>query len=162
MMHWLIILYWPIMLYWLLRRSTRSAMSGPVGALLEQTTLGEFLAAVENVRKKSQMEVSHWPIRILRIDQSEYCMLIIITNHSSMLLVWGVTLEWAAESQVMHQWGGSRVMAREENRVSWASWWWGDRAVRNSFLLYRTSTAYHKTTIALSKTISNTCTLQKY
>ena len=34
-------------------------MSGPVGALLEQTTLGEFLAAVENVRKKSQMEVRH-------------------------------------------------------------------------------------------------------
>ena len=32
-------------------------MSGPVGALLEQTTLGEFLTAVENVRKKSEWEL---------------------------------------------------------------------------------------------------------
>ena len=39
------------------RQSSRSAMSGPVGDLLEQTTLGEFLAAVENVRRKSQMEL---------------------------------------------------------------------------------------------------------
>jgi len=43
------------------RQSTRSAASngtgGPIGALLEQTTLGEFLTAVENVRKKSTMEV---------------------------------------------------------------------------------------------------------
>ena len=42
------------------RQSTRSGASGqggPIGALLEQTTLGEFLTAVENVRKKSQMEV---------------------------------------------------------------------------------------------------------
>jgi len=37
------------------RVSTRSAA---VGALLEQTTLGEFLTAVENVRRKSQMELS--------------------------------------------------------------------------------------------------------
>jgi len=39
------------------RHSTKSAAStgtaGPIGALLEQTTLGEFLTAVENVRKKS-------------------------------------------------------------------------------------------------------------
>ena len=40
------------------RQSTRTAMSGPVGNLLEQTTLGEFLAAVENVRKKSEMELA--------------------------------------------------------------------------------------------------------
>jgi len=43
------------------RHSTRSAASngtgGPIGALLEQTTLGEFLTAVENVRKKSTMEM---------------------------------------------------------------------------------------------------------
>ena len=42
------------------RQSTRSGASGqggPIGALLEQTTLGEFLTAVENVRKKSQLEV---------------------------------------------------------------------------------------------------------
>ena len=32
--------------------------SAAVGALLEQTTLGEFLTAVENVRRKSQMELS--------------------------------------------------------------------------------------------------------
>jgi len=37
------------------RVSTRSAA---VGALLEQTTLGEFLTAVENVRRKSQMELN--------------------------------------------------------------------------------------------------------
>ena len=36
----------------------RSAMSGPVGALLESTTLGEFLTAVENVRKKSELELA--------------------------------------------------------------------------------------------------------
>ena len=39
------------------RQSTNSGIStstgGPIGALLEQTTLGEFLTAVENVRKKS-------------------------------------------------------------------------------------------------------------
>jgi len=39
------------------RQSTHSGVStstgGPIGALLEQTTLGEFLTAVENVRKKS-------------------------------------------------------------------------------------------------------------
>ena len=34
-------------------------MSGPVGALLEQTTLGEFLTAVENVRKKSEWELDN-------------------------------------------------------------------------------------------------------
>ena len=43
------------------RQSTRSAASngtgGPIGALLEKTTLGEFLTAVENVRKKSTMEM---------------------------------------------------------------------------------------------------------
>jgi len=43
------------------RQSTKSAASngtgGPIGALLEQTTLGEFLTAVENVRKKSTMEL---------------------------------------------------------------------------------------------------------
>eukprot|EP00092_Neocalanus_flemingeri_P037612 GFUD01040948.1.p1 GENE.GFUD01040948.1~~GFUD01040948.1.p1 ORF type:complete len:661 (+),score=160.23 GFUD01040948.1:435-2417(+) len=43
------------------RQSTRSAASngtgGPIGALLETTTLGEFLTAVENVRKKSTMEM---------------------------------------------------------------------------------------------------------
>ena len=39
------------------RQSSRTAMSGPVGDLLEQTTLGEFLAAVENVRRKSQLEL---------------------------------------------------------------------------------------------------------
>ena len=33
-------------------------MSGAVGALLEQTTLGEFLTAVENVRKKSMLELN--------------------------------------------------------------------------------------------------------
>ena len=33
-------------------------MSGPVGALLESTTLGEFLTAVENVRKKSELELA--------------------------------------------------------------------------------------------------------
>ena len=36
---------------------SRSAISGPVGALLEQTTLGEFMAAVESVRKKSHLEL---------------------------------------------------------------------------------------------------------
>ena len=35
----------------------RSAISGPVGALLEQTTLGEFMAAVESVRRKSHLEL---------------------------------------------------------------------------------------------------------
>ena len=40
------------------RQSTRTAVNGPVSNLLEQTTLGEFLAAVENVRKKSQMELT--------------------------------------------------------------------------------------------------------
>jgi len=39
------------------RQSTKSSASngtgGPIGALLEQTTLGEFLTAVDNVRKKS-------------------------------------------------------------------------------------------------------------
>lgn len=39
------------------RSSTRSAISGPVGALLEQTTLGEFMAAVESVRRKSHLEL---------------------------------------------------------------------------------------------------------
>ena len=35
----------------------RSAVTGPVGALLEQTTLGEFMAAVESVRRKSHLEL---------------------------------------------------------------------------------------------------------
>lgn len=39
------------------RNSTRSAITGPVGALLEQTTLGEFMAAVESVRRKSHLEL---------------------------------------------------------------------------------------------------------
>merc|ERR1711862_409539 len=43
------------------RQSTNSGIStstgGPIGALLEQTTLGEFLTAVENVRKKSEWEL---------------------------------------------------------------------------------------------------------
>ena len=43
------------------RQSTKSSASngtgGPIGALLEQTTLGEFLTAVDNVRKKSTIEM---------------------------------------------------------------------------------------------------------
>jgi len=44
------------------RHSTKSSISaangGAIGALLEQTTLAEFLTAAENVRKKSTMELN--------------------------------------------------------------------------------------------------------
>ena len=42
------------------RNSVKSSLirQNTVGNLLEQTTLGEFLAAVENVRKKSVMELT--------------------------------------------------------------------------------------------------------
>jgi len=47
------------------RHSTKSAASngtgGAIGALLEQTTLGEFLTAVENVRKKSTIGLDMEP-----------------------------------------------------------------------------------------------------
>jgi len=45
---------------------SNSATGGPIGALLEQTTLGEFLTAVENVRRKSTMHMD-----TLEVNSSE-------------------------------------------------------------------------------------------